>query len=335
MVCNNANCVIAPDILYITKDDVSSYKTSLVTLSFSPNSQLNRIEESSFSYFNSLKKVDFSNCNELAIIHDLAFYSCTSLKEVIFPENGILETLDGGCFSHCPIESIKLPKSLKEMYMTSNPSNTGAFSGCSRLKKIEFYSENNLKHIGEYSFRITSLEEFEIGPNLESITGIAFEGVTQSFKRFVMRSTNQKYHVYNDMLYEVNKLVFCPPSIGNIELLSSTTSIGGEAFGCNIMSDCAFLPQSVSNIANWAFMGCTYLKRVILPNSITSIGSYCFHNCYNLESFIFSGNIQTISRYLFDGCTSLKSVIIQNGVETIDDYSFKSFKYLWSDLGTW
>ena len=144
---------------------------------------------------------------------------CGSLSEIILPENGILEVLYGGCFSNSIIESIKLPKSLKYMYSSTEISNTGPFSKCTKLREVLFYSDNNLIHVDAYSFGSTDLEEFEIGPNLEYIIGGTFESIKTSFKRIKMRSSNPYYYVHNDMLYNGTKLVICPPSVAKLELL--------------------------------------------------------------------------------------------------------------------
>ena len=39
------------------------------------------------------------------------------------------------------------------------------------------------------------------------------------------------------------------------------------------------IPNSVTNITNCAFYGCSGLTSVTLPNSVTSIGGYAFINC--------------------------------------------------------
>ena len=117
MVCVNTDCIVSSSVSSIKCVDVLEWKNKLIKLSFEQNSQLVSIEDSSFKEFKYLQKVDFSNCNQLPSISHCAFYLCSSLKEIIFPENGVLESLYGGCFSYTNIETIKLPKSLKYMYI--------------------------------------------------------------------------------------------------------------------------------------------------------------------------------------------------------------------------
>ena len=43
----------------------------------------------------------------------------------------------------------------------------------------------------------------------------------------------------------------------------------------------------VTAIAEWAFQGCSTMKKIQLPTSITVVGGWAFWNCFNLTSFPF------------------------------------------------
>src|ERR1035437_7775288 len=44
------------------------------------------------------------------------------------------------------------------------------------------------------------------------------------------------------------------------------------------------MPNSVTNIGSYAFLGCTSLTSVTIPNSVTTIGSYAFSGCTSLSA---------------------------------------------------
>ena len=47
------------------------------------------------------------------------------------------------------------------------------------------------------------------------------------------------------------------------------------------------IPDTITSIAPWAFIGCTELSSITIPASVTSIGSGAFQNCTYLESVTF------------------------------------------------
>ena len=49
------------------------------------------------------------------------------------------------------------------------------------------------------------------------------------------------------------------------------------------------IPDGVSRIANYAFMGFAGLEDITIPDSVTSIGSYAFYYCSGLKSIKFNG----------------------------------------------
>ena len=70
------------------------------------------------------------------------------------------------------------------------------------------------------------------------------------------------------------------------------------------------IPNSVTEIGNYAFWGCTDLTSVTIPNSVTRIGLYAFSNCSSLTSITIPESITLIGVEAFSGCTGLTSVTI-------------------------
>ena len=91
---------------------------------------------------------------------------------------------NGGAFYNTGIKSIIFPESLKHIKSYGGGTlKRGAFSK-SKLETIKYYSKNNIVTIDVYAFAPNSLLEFDIGPKLETITGVTFESSSPSFTRF-------------------------------------------------------------------------------------------------------------------------------------------------------
>lgn len=82
------------------------------------------------------------------------------------------------------------------------------------------------------------------------------------------------------------------------------------------------IPDSVSQIGDYAFSGCTMLKSIDIPNSVTEIGRKAFYECTNLETVTLPNNIETINAATFYNCVSLKSISIPDSVTNIAASAF-------------
>src|SRR5262245_31784008 len=53
----------------------------------------------------------------------------------------------------------------------------------------------------------------------------------------------------------------------------------------NIVIASTYLGKPVTNIGDYAFLGCTSLTSVTIGSSLTSIGNYAFNDCTSLTNF--------------------------------------------------
>ena len=84
------------------------------------------------------------------------------------------------------------------------------------------------------------------------------------------------------------------------------------------------IPNSVTNIGNYAFESCNSLTNVTIPNSLTSIGEGLFYGCYNLINIIIQDSVTSIGDRAFASCVSLTSATIPRSVKYIGDSMFNS-----------
>ena len=54
-------------------------------------------------------------------------------------------------------------------------------------------------------------------------------------------------------------------------------------FLCSRLTDVT-IPNSVTEIGNYAFFGCYSLTNVTIPNSVTKIGDGVFRDCHSLKN---------------------------------------------------
>ena len=74
----------------------------------------------------------------------------------------------------------------------------------------------------------------------------------------------------------------------------------------------------LTEIENFAFMGCTNLTSVIIPENVTTIGIQSFQSAIHLSSVTIPEGVTTIALFAFQDCVSLTSIHIPSSVTVID-----------------
>jgi hypothetical protein len=315
---------IASDVISISCSDYSSQKETLCKGRFEENSQLTTIEAEAFARFKSLSFFSLENCNLIREIPSNCFLDCSSLKTVILPKDGILETLNGSSFSGTNITSLKLPPSVKNILKGSDK--RGAFSYAKEFQKFEFYSRNGLETVNEYAFFFTSLIEFDVGPNLNSISAVAFENIGSSFVRFTSSGSNENFCVIDNILYSGNNktLICCPHGYIPKSICSSVLKIGNEAFHSSIVKHFNFLHNGITKFISYSF-SLANMETIDIPETVTAIDGSSFLFCRNLRSIILPP-IRVIYESTFSECIKLRTIVIMNGTNQINNNAFYNCK---------
>ena len=130
------------------------------------------------------------------------------------------------------------------------------------------------------------------------------------------------------------KLLKAPKKLDGIySIRIGTKIICEEAFRWDKLIGCHFLkslviPDSVTNIGDYAFWGCKSLKSLVIPDSVSSIGESAFEDCGSLSSLVIPEGVTSIGHCAFRGCYSLSNIVIPNGVTSIEDCAFSRCKSL-------
>lgn len=181
-----------------------------------------------------------------------------------------------------------------------------AFLWCEELKSVTI--PNTVKTIGESAFyKCTSLTNVILGTGVTSIGEEAFSGD--------LRITNVTIYDFEAWCKISFKSMASNPMIYGSYLKLDDQEITAPK-----------IPDSVTSIGDFAFIGCKYFTSVTIPNTVTSIGQYAFDHCSGLTSVSIPGSVTTIGNYAFNECTGLTSLTISNGVQTIGKYAFGSCK---------
>ena len=239
--------------------------------------------------------------DSITIIGNSAFYDCSSLTSVTIPDSvtSIGEWAFYGCSS---LTSVTIPHGVTSI-------GGAAFWGCSSLTSVTI--GNSVTSIGEWAFSdCSSLTSVTIPDSVTSIGYCAFSGCSSltsvtigngvtsindsfsgcvSLKNFTVSESNSAYSSKDGVLFNKNKtkLVAYPAGKTN----TSYT-----------------IPNSVSEIKEWAFSDCSDLTNVTIPNSVSKISYGTFECCENLKSVTIPTSVKSIDGRAFSLCDSLSDI---------------------------
>ena len=124
-----------------------------------------------------------------------------------------------------------------------------------------------------------------------------------------------------DEAFRWRKIIGCR-SLKSLVIPDSVTNIGDYAFsGCRSLSS-VVIPDSVTSIGDYAFWNCRSLTDIVIPDSVTSIGESAFKNCISLKSFEIPSSVSSIGFGAFDGCESLTNIVIPDSVVNLKGNPF-------------
>lgn len=235
-----------------------------------------------------------------------------------------------------------------------------AFSRASNLTKLQL--SNNLKTIGEWSFYLctkikkldipdnvktistdcfhncSGIETVQIGKGVKSIGGNAFVNC-DSLKRVIynnestaiasngfncknwteieINDDSKTFKVIDNVLYsyDLSKIIKVPTGYKeNFEMIDSVENIGNWSFfGCTKLRKVKF-GSNIKNIDSGSFWSCTSLEEVENLDKVKTIAVDAFHNCPKLNNVIINEDVNYIGGNAFVSCDELKTVIINSPV---------------------
>ncbi len=200
------------------------------------------IGNSAFWLCSSLTNINIPN--SVTNIGYEAFCLCRSLTNINIP-NGVTN-IGYNAFSDCrSLTNINIPNSVTNI-------GDAAFSGCSSLTNINI--PNSVKYIGDIAFSgCNSLTKIKIPSSVVYMDGYTFLGWDGD-----LYNESKAFIYEHQVLFNKDK----------------TTLIAYRSKEKNYI-----IPNSVTNIGNAAFSGCSSLTKINIPNSVTNIGNEAFSYC--------------------------------------------------------
>lgn len=311
--------------------------------------RLTYLGKSAFEHCSNIRSINIPD--DLTYISECAFESCISLTSVTIPSH--IKTLYRGAFGGCSslksvyIEDLTAWCNMK-MESAANPLINGAalyldntlvtdlvipedvteivyaFDGCSSIKSVRFHG--NLTSIYEYSFfNCKNIEKIYLNKEFSlDLTDFLLDRT--SIKYFDVEDGSEFYSSDEKALYNADKTVlikYAPNCFNTTFAVPNTvTEIKEWAFRNAVHLLSVTIPESVTLIGLGAFIDCTGLTEIKIPSSVVEIGSSAFYGCKNMTMIKIEGPITKLEDYIFGDCTLLTTVYLQDTIISIEDSAF-------------
>lgn len=270
---------------------------------------------------NALKNINVEKGNEHYSSIDGILLSGDGKELIRFPANKIT--------SNDLLKPVSIPDGV--VIVKSN-----AFIGCQYITEITL--PDSLTTIEENAFNDTNKNIYlvNIGAGLKSGENLPYApdeiNVSDSNPYLIM---NGNFLCSRDKKIIYRAIAYLPNHEKISEIPDGTEKIASYAFCNNSILEKADLPDTVKEIGNHAFSGCS-LKSVTLPQKLISIGSYAFSNCMkasvstagavdsNCINLRIPDSVTEIGEGAFMNWKALKEIAIPDGITVLNDYLFKN-----------
>jgi len=271
-----------------------------------------------------IKENAFYNCESLAgvaipdsvtTIGKCAFYNCTGMTQLTIGAG--LTTIEESAFENCKsLTSLIIPGTVKTIGVK-------AFRSCSGLTELTI--ADGVTTISDFAFdNCTGLTTVFIPESVESIGTAPFRECTALTEIRVDENNANYCSDASGVLYdkEMTLLIQAPGTIQTYTIPDSVTDIGEYAFyKCTGLTGLT-IGSGVITIGKSAFTNCTGLTAVAIPDSVTTIGNSAFYDCSGMTVLTLGSSVASIGDSAFACCTGLTAVTIPDSVATVGDYAF-------------
>jgi len=200
--------------------------------------------------------------------------------------------IDGYVITSIGSGAFKRNKYIKKLTIPGEITIIGAeaFAECENLKEINIL--NGVKSIGDRTFsECGKLETVNISGSVKKISVYSFI-FCNAIKNITVDSDNEYYSSEDGVLFNKDKTELIKYPAGNDRISYS-------------------VPEGVTSIMFKAFAGSQLLENVTLPDSLEDIADYAFSECSKIESVIIPKNV-VMAENAFPYCENLKKIIVND-----------------------
>ena len=244
-----------------------------------------------------------------------AFEKCKNMTSISLPN--AVKTIGMGAFSGCAnLTEVTIPASVTAVAV-------GAFRDCTKLRRAYVKSDALLQSIDvervfpntatEFKCLATEVVDGRTWYYSASSRGSCVEGLDHSAS---LREVTIPSTLGGRPVVSIGSRAFArDPSLERITVPSGVTDIRNSAFEYSYVQY-VYVPDTLEQIGQYAFRGCSSLRSIPLPASLDAILDGAFEGCSS--AFITSVRIPDGVTFLgtgaFNGCSNLKSVILPQGL---------------------
>ncbi len=166
--------------------------------------------------------------------------------------------------------------------------------------------------IGNNAFQYNNLETVALPEGLVSIGDNAFN------------SNKLKAVSLPDSVTEMKPGAFSANDITEMKLSKGLTKLESGVFSSNIHLTHVELPETITEIGDYAFSG-DRIASIVIPKSVIKIGKSAF-KLHRMTEITIPGNVKEIGDSAFEGtykAITMKKVVLEEGIEKIGSLAFR------------
>ena len=338
-----------PDGLFIVDGWLLGYKGDAPTGELVIPNSVTSIGDQAFGWCFGLTSVTIGN--SVTSIGKLAFMYCSGLTNVTIGNS--VRSIGNSAFSNCDgLTSITIPNSVTSIGASAFQSCAGitsvvigsgvteiedfSFSGCSNLKKV--INLSNLDIVaGSYEYGDVAAYADEVitvpgGVLIDEYIFVESEGVNVLTKYIGNDANIVLPASYNGENYVIGANVFSGnTNITSITIPNSVTAIAEDAFlDCTSLTavyindlaawckiDFANPNANPTNVAHNLYLNGELITDLVIPSNITVIKNHTFRGCSAITNVTMHDGITALGQYSFNTCTGLTSVELPNSITAV------------------
>ena len=250
-----------------------------------------------------------------AIIGMYAFADCKKMQSVTIPDS--VTEIRRGAFMHCEgLRSVTIPGSVKAI-------GREAFGNCKRLKSVKL--GEGLEALGYFAFvNCDRLEKINLPRSLTSFGVNPFLGCDK-LKTVTLAKDHPTLKMVKNVLFDKSgeTLLWYPSRLTarSYTIPEGTKTIAPQAFHFGKFRTVT-IPDTVTEIGDYAFSECGNLRQIDLPDSVTSLGEGAFQMCARLTHAVLPSRLAELPKHLFYCCDHLETVTLPEGIREIPTQTF-------------